>query len=116
MLASTGSEAPAEVWDAISGAVSPPPSSSARPVPLVPPEAKRRRSRTARRMRLPTAGGVLVGMAAAAAIAVLAVQVGNLNHRLNHVNAQASSISAAAQSALLDPQARRIVLSRTDAG
>jgi len=58
------------------------------------------------------------GAAAVVAIALLGVEVGHLDHRLNRMTAASSgqSLTAAARGALLDPSARRVTPSGTGPG
>jgi anti-sigma-K factor RskA len=117
MLGNHGGKAPAEVWDSISARIVRP----VDPSPAAPmfeagagsPDGTLhagRRYTVGVRVAL-----ALAAAAAVAAIAVLGVEVGRLNHRLSEVAATASSdhLSAAARAALLDPQARRVVLTGT---
>jgi anti-sigma-K factor RskA len=121
-LGNQGGQAPGEVWDGIASRITRPadgvPVSPSAPsldalatVPVRTRPARRRYSTGAR------VGAALAAAAAVVAIAVLGVQVGRLNHRLSEVTAAASSdhLSAAARAALLDPQARRVVLTGTGA-
>lgn len=118
MLANTGGEAPAGVWEAIASRIGQTPHAS-RVFPILPIREPVRPS-TRRRLRPPVARGVvaLSAAAAVAAIAVLGVQVDHLDHRLNQVTTASAgqTMSAAAQAALLDPSARRIALTSTAPG
>jgi anti-sigma-K factor RskA len=114
VLANTGGKAPAGVWDAIAARIeSPPPVASGFPNLVSKPAAGRRiRPALARRVV------ALAAAAAASAIAVLGVEVGHLDHRLNQVAAAsaAQNLSAAARTALLDPSAARVTLTGTGTG
>ena len=60
-------------------------------------------------------GAAAAAAAAVAAITVLSVQTAHLNGRLNQAQSAAGSLSGAAQAALLDPHAQRVVLHGTGA-
>jgi anti-sigma-K factor RskA len=130
MLANTGADAPSSTWHLIAGRLSRPvageqlpdvaPSEMpdlgasatevGRPAPIV--------SLAERRGRMQRRALVALSAAAAAAIiavAVLGVDVGRLNHRVNHMAAvsQSGDVTTAARNALLDPSSRRIVLDST---
>jgi anti-sigma factor RsiW len=115
LLAPPGDEPPAQLWEGISarlGQSAPP----ADPGPLDLPQSAARPRRAPKRPDRSRWGlriGALVAAAAAAAIAALGVEVGRLDHRLNHVAAAtgAQNLSDAARNALLNPQTRRILLS-----
>jgi anti-sigma factor RsiW len=114
LLASSGGEAPAELWDGIASRLKRPPDMSGPPRPL--PLGPRRGSPPAQTKwtssRLARGVGALIAVAAAVAIIVLGVQIAHLNHRVNQVAASrgTQNLSEAARLALLDPQSRRIVL------
>jgi anti-sigma factor RsiW len=118
MLANTGSQAPAALWDAIATRIEPPPTMGQRfpglqrPSRPRPARGRRIRPRQARR------AAALVAAAAIAVIAVLGVQVSRLDHRLNQVASAsaAQGLSAAARTALLDPGGRRITLASARRG
>jgi anti-sigma-K factor RskA len=117
MLANTGAEAPAGVWDAIAARIEAPPSSTARFPPLPRPasdEAAVRRLRPRMARRAVTAAVAV----AAVAIVLLGVEVGHLDHRLNQVTAASAgqALTGAARNALLDPSAQRITLARVGSG
>jgi Anti-sigma-K factor rskA/Putative zinc-finger len=112
MLANSGGEAPAGVWDAIAARIEAPPK-PIRPSPLL-PGAKSGESTVQRRLRPGVARRValLTAAAAIAAIALLGVEVDHLDHRLNQVTAASAgrTLSAAARNALLDPSTQRLTL------
>jgi hypothetical protein len=101
MLASTGSDAPGELWERISSQATRPEGAVPRTPVLVGPSARRHRAR--RR------GAVLVGAAAAVAaivtIALLASQVSTLDRRVDALagTAQRQGIALAAQAAMQAP-------------
>jgi hypothetical protein len=111
-LANTGGAAPAEVWDAIVVRIEQPATAVGEFPGL--PRRGRRPPAPGRRIRpgVVRRAAVLTAAAAIAVIAVLGVEVGHLNHRLNQVAAASAghNMSAQALSALLDPAARRMTL------
>ena len=118
MLASSGGEAPAELWSAIAARIEQP----ARPGTALPPQLRfpaefpeQRAARSPQRRRRARIAVMATLAAGVAAIGLLGIQVERLNHRVNQVRALSArqGLSAAAQSALLDPQARRIRLEST---
>jgi Anti-sigma-K factor rskA/Putative zinc-finger len=117
IVANTGGEAPAGVWDGIAARIDSP----ARPTSGFPPPPRRAsdepivqrpRPRAARRAMAGAAG------VAAAAIVLLGVEVGHLDHRLNQVTAASAgqTLTGAARNALLDPSAQRVTLARVGPG
>jgi anti-sigma-K factor RskA len=114
MLGNHGAKAPAEVWDSISTRIVRPvdPSPAAPPLEAAAGTSERLIHASRKYSIGLRVAAALAAAAAVAAIAVLGVEVGRLNHRLSEVAATASSdhLSAAARAALLDPQARRVVL------
>ncbi|MGH9056776.1 MAG: anti-sigma factor domain-containing protein [Acidimicrobiales bacterium] len=112
MLANSGEDAPAGVWDAIVSKIETAPIQTTATAAMLGRQAAK--PVTSRRIRPQVArrAGALVAAAAAAAIAVLGVQVAHLDHRLSQVTAASAgqNLSAAARVALLDPSARRIAL------
>jgi hypothetical protein len=121
MMASSGAEAPAELWDAIAARIEEAPTAP-REFPGLRRSAtgSAARSRSTSRLRSITLRRVaaLTAAAAAAIIAVLGVEVGRLNHRLDQVTAASAgqTLSSAARGALLDPSARRITLAGAKPG
>ena len=118
LLANTGGAAPAEVWDAIVVQIEQPATAVGEFPGL--PRRGRRPPAPGRRIRpgVVRRAAVLTAAAAIAVIAVLGVEVGHLNHRLNQVAAASDghNMSAQALSALLDPAARRMTLVRRGNG
>jgi hypothetical protein len=114
ILAPTGGEPPAHLWEGISSRLGQPglpavPVAADQPQPAARPHpAPKRPDRPRWGLRI----GALVAAAAAAAIAALGVEVGRLDHRLNQVAAAtgAQNLSDAARNALLNPQTQRILL------
>jgi hypothetical protein len=114
VLAGSGGEAPADLWDGIAARLGPPagaagPGALPGPRPVrspAPPGAGWASSRVGRGV------AALVAVAAAAAITLLGFEVAHLNHRVNQVAAGTTTqnVAQAARRALLDPQSRRIVL------
>jgi hypothetical protein len=113
VLGNVGGAAPEHLWDAIESAIAaegggsierPEAASLARVHPIAPRRAKKR--------SFAIRAGVLVSAAAIAAIAVLAVEVARLDHRVAQAQrlAASKSLLAAAESALLDSTATRISL------
>jgi hypothetical protein len=121
MLGNSGGDAPVDLWDRIAARIESPAVAersfpqmrSMDPVPIG--TASRNRPRQHGRRRTIAA---LAAAAAVAVVGVLGVEVGRLDHRVNQVAAASADqrLTAAAQSALLDPQARRIVLTSTARG
>jgi Anti-sigma-K factor rskA/Putative zinc-finger len=117
VLANTGGEAPAGVWDAIAARIEAAPRVTTQ-FPLLPRPASDEpiflppRPRVARRA---AAGAAAV---VAAAVALLGLEVGHLDHRLNQVTAASAgqTLTGAARAALLDPTAQRITLARVGPG
>lgn len=113
-LASTGGEAPRQIWDAIAARID----RAATPESAIPMPRLGRPGRSIgpsrKRSRL-AAWAVAVAAVAVTAVAVMGLEVGHLNQRLNHIaqaNA-ATAVSAAARTALLDPGAQRAMLTAT---
>jgi anti-sigma-K factor RskA len=118
MLASTGSEAPTDLWAGIASRLEAP-NTTEQAFPRLDRAGRTARSTSRRRKyQFGLRTGALIGAAAAAAFAVLGVEVGRLDHRVNQVEAASGgqSLSAAARSALLDPTASRVILKETDSG
>jgi anti-sigma factor RsiW len=106
LLANAGSDASVELWDRIAARLDPPgdppPAATVLDAALA-GALPRQLSRRHRRTRWAAAGAV--GAVAAAVIALLALQVGHLDDQIDH-----HGVTAAAQAAGRDPQARTVVL------
>jgi Anti-sigma-K factor rskA/Putative zinc-finger len=115
MLANDGGAAPAGLWDLISARLEPPETLSRAFPPLDGTVSARPATGRGIRPRAARRAVGLMAVAAAAVIASLGVEVGHLDHRLNQLTAVSANptMSAAAQSALLDPSSRRITLAGT---
>jgi len=116
-LAATCGPAPAGLWDSIAARIEQPtPTGRTFPLPQLSGPSQRTALRRGRRSLGLRAGAVL-GIAAAASIAILSVDVGHLDSRLNNVAANSSTqtLSIAARNALLDPTSKRIILESTGA-
>lgn len=101
LLAHSGADAPAGVWDRIAGSLTETPPAAARTLPFAPP---------ARRRRLPIVPMMAAGMAAAAIVAVLlGVTIAHQNTRLNRL-----SLTQAATAALVNPAAHKAHLVSAD--
>jgi anti-sigma-K factor RskA len=114
MLANTGGDAPAEVWDAIANRLDQPvPAKRDFPWPKATPRVGHSRSRRRPHRVSMRAGGLLV--TAAVTCCVLGAALGRLDHQISHpgVASAAPSLSAAARDALLDPTSARVVLKST---
>lgn len=115
LLAHSGGSAPDGLWDRIAGALDTPPPAlslvSSRPVPAGTSRGHLRRSWGTR-----VVAAVIV--AAAAVIAVLAVQVDGQDERIDQLSALLSTdgVSRAFQSALGEPDARLVQLVSADGG
>lgn len=114
LLASTGGDAPAGVWDHIAERVSRE-GFEREPSTLPAPAAggERRSPAATRRRHRATWWGASVGVAAAAVvIALLGVQVSHLENRIGQVEAatEHQGLTQAVQAALLDPRAARVPL------
>jgi anti-sigma-K factor RskA len=109
LLANTGSDAPAELWEQISARLGPRPT---------PPAANYDigRLRTRRRAVRAAAGGLAA--AAAIAIALLGFEVGRLDHRVGQLTAASHRqvLSQALEAALVDPHSQRIALTGGPSG
>jgi anti-sigma factor RsiW len=108
LLGYSGASAPAGVWDRIVGATQAAPPAP-RPLTTLP---FRLRPGTGARRGLAAA---VVALAALIAVAVLAWQVGRLNHRVDVMSASAPSMSNVT-AALGEPGARRVVLETPSSG
>lgn len=109
LLANAGSDASVELWDKIAARLDPPgdPPPAARVLDAALADALPRRvSQRHRRVRWSATAGI--GAIAAAAIALLALQVGHLDNRLDQ-----TGVSSAVQAALNNPQARTVALRST---
>jgi len=118
MLANTGGAAPGDLWDGIAARIDPA-ATAQHPLPLLHPASWTERPRERRAQRQVRLRAVaLVAAAAAVAFAVLGVEVGRLDHRVNNVAAAtaAQGLSGAARNALLDPTASRVILSSAASG
>lgn len=103
MLASVGSDAPAEAWDAIAAKL------DAAPPPL---RLGRLDARSAIRSRARSAALAALGAAAALAVISLGLKVQHVDHQLAALRGpiQAQGIERAALAATTDPTARHVVL------
>lgn len=112
MLAHTGRQAPAAVWDAIADRIGEAPKSASGLPALQSPASGQPALRRRLRPRVARRAAALTAAAAAAAIALLGVQVGHLDHRINQITTASGgqTLTAAGRNALLDPSARRITL------
>ncbi len=114
MLADPAGQAPAGLWDGIASRIARPATTETAAPSLVPLPAAGAGQRSPQRRRFSTPARVATALAvaAAAAIAVLGVDIGRLDNRLNRVEAAGSApgISQAARAALLDPAAQRTLL------
>ncbi len=136
VLANTGEDAPPELWGRIAAHIEPRNEELVRAVPSI---ARTRAARAAesggaargdapargsggrgRRLARRRVRAIVAATAAAAAvvIAVLGFQVARLDHRVGQLSAASGhqGLSQAIQSALVDPQARRVVLASTTPG
>jgi len=111
MLGNMGGDAPRELWDRIASQATRPGGAPDR----VPPVAigtglDARRRRDARRSAWVVVGAVAA--VAAVAIALMAVQISDLNGKVDHLNAmyQQQAIARAEQAALLQPSTKRVLL------
>jgi len=118
LIANAGADAPAELWDRIAARIARTPLEERTPAPLAlvtagvgtgtgAPSTLRRRRR-----RVAWTGAGAVAAAAAAVIALLAVQVGRLDHRVSQLaaaNAQ-PGLTTSVLRALVDPGAQKVVL------
>ncbi|HXX90150.1 MAG TPA: anti-sigma factor [Acidimicrobiales bacterium] len=112
MLATAGGDAPVELWDRIAEQATGPEAGPGATLPFAVPEdasggpEPRTRRPTLRPLALSVAG------IAAVIVVLLGVQVARLDTRVNHLSAlsQHQGMSQAVQAALLDPDARRVVL------
>ena len=109
LLANAGRDASVELWDKIAARLDPsgepPPAATVMDAALA-DALPRRLTRRQRRTRWSVTA--TIGAVAAAAIAVLGVQVGHLHHQLGQ-----TTVSAAAQAARRDPAARTVSLRST---
>jgi anti-sigma factor RsiW len=131
LLANTGGDSPAHVWDLISSRIEGPPRVG--PRHMGEPRG-RRQSQAPRGRKRPgahvprrpgagvprrwwTAAAAATAVAAAVVIAVLGVQVAHLDRKVSRLSSAANGqgLSAAVQSALLDPAGRRITLAAAGA-
>lgn len=95
LLAHTGADAPAGVWDRIAGSLTETPPTAARTLPFAPAASRRR--------RLPVIPLMASAIAAAAVVvALLGVTVARQNRRLDHL-----SLTQAATAALVNPAAHK---------
>jgi hypothetical protein len=102
LLAHSGTDAPAGVWDRIAGSLTETPPAAARTLPFAAPARRRR--------RLPVVPLMAAGMAAAAIIVVvLGVTIAHQNTRLNRL-----SLTQAATAALVNPAAHKAHLVSAD--
>src|SRR5581483_1404161 len=103
LLAHSGADAPAGVWDRIAGSLTETPPAAARTLPFAPPATRRRR-------RLPVVPILAAGMAAAAAVVVvLGLTLAHQNRRLDRL-----SLTQAATAALVNPAAHKAHLVSAD--
>lgn len=116
LLANTGGDAPTLLWDRIAAQLEPPPHDGQSPAPP-PPWAGRSgpaRLRARQRWRLVAVTGTA---AAVAAIAVLGVQVGRLDHRVEQLaTREGGQLAQAARAASADPGARQVLLASVAGG
>jgi len=122
LIANAGVDAPPELWDRIAARIDTQ-AAARRPAPLhlaSPPAVPSRSDTTARsgnaarRSLTWSALGTIAAAVAVVAI-VLAVQVGRLDQRVGQLAraSQQSGLSGAVQAALLDPSAKKVVLTAT---
>lgn len=118
LLGNSGGDAPEHLWDRIAGQLEAPAEVDTEPpvIPLMPRPAAARstaargRGRTRRLTTNPWLTGAIA--AAVVVIAALGVQVSRLSNRVGQlqVAGQEAALTQAAQSALTDPQARKVAL------
>ncbi|MBV8957224.1 MAG: anti-sigma factor [Actinobacteria bacterium] len=99
--AHSGADAPAGVWDRITGSLTEAPPSPARTLPFAPPGSTRRR-----RLLVPALAGAMA--AAAVVVALLGITIARQNNRLDRL-----SLNQAATAALVNPSAHRVRLADT---
>ncbi len=122
-LANSGGDAPGHLWDRIAVRIERPPDAEDHPgaervvTMLSSRNARQQRGRPESSRPVPrasTAKAWMTGAVAAAlvVIAVLGIQVGRLNHHVDQLQgtSQGRGLAQSAQSALADPQARRVTL------
>jgi hypothetical protein len=109
LLANAGSDASVELWDKIAARLDPPgePPPAATVLDAALADALPRRISERRRRARWSATGALAAIAAAV-IALLALQVGHLDDRVNQLDQP--GLSQAVQAALQDPRARTVAL------
>jgi len=115
MLSGTGVEAPRELWERIASQATRPEGAPDRVPPVAigprPIEPERHRRASDRRRPAWTVAGAVLAVAAVT-IALMAVQISDLNARVGHIAAmdQQRGIALAEQAALLQPSTKRVLL------
>jgi hypothetical protein len=113
MLGNMGGDAPRELWDRIASQATRPVGAPDRPPPIaIGPSQVLQRHRGDRVRRSPWVVVGAVVAVAAAAISLMAVQISDLNGKVDHLNAMYSqqAIPRAEQLALLQPSTKRVLL------
>ncbi len=119
LLGNVGGETPAHLWDAIADRLETDQARGPDPLPSI---GGPRSSRGSERMRwtaqVVKRPWVLVAAAAVVAIAILSLQVSNLNNRVGTLNSLGSerNLGQLAQGALANPDAQRVTLTSATTG
>jgi anti-sigma factor RsiW len=116
LVANAGVDAPPEIWDRIAQRIAPSQPARGRVAVSSGLRAGTAEPRAARRWAWSLA--VTAAAAAAAVIAVLGVQVSNLDHRVGQLAASSerSGLTQSVQAALLDPRAHQVTLMASASG
>jgi hypothetical protein len=120
LIANAGVDAPAELWDRIAARIGETEVGARRPapIPLVSTATPSHLSPMVLRRRLAWLAVGTIAAAAAVVVALLAVQVGRLDHQVGQfrtANPQ-TELASAVQAALLDPSAQKVTLNATTSG
>ncbi len=113
LVANSGGDAPARLWETISARIGRPPATAGQPAPRRLSVSSAAASTAKSGVRSPRLRPwALAAAAALVVIAALGVQLGRLDHQVSQLQAVSGQqgITQAAESALENPQARRVTL------